>query len=148
MAGAEPDNYAMSMGPGRDPRGHVKRVVLPSGKEIEVVYFDTPGDAPAEHTATVRALHVCPACDSQMVHPTDWEESGERWQVHLRCPECEWTGGGIYTQAEVDDFDRELDRGCSLILEDLKRLIRSNMEEEADRFAAALARDQILPEDF
>jgi hypothetical protein len=138
------------MGPGRDPRGHVKRVVLPSGKEIEVVYFESPAESDPPQTAAARsrAMHVCPGCDSEMVHPTDWEEAGERWQVYLRCPDCEWNGGGVFSQDEVDHFDRELDRGCGLILEDLKRLIRSNMEEEAERFAAALAADQILPEDF
>lgn len=134
------------MGTDSDSRGHVKRVVLPSGKEIDVVYFDTPEDG--AQTRVTRPMHVCPACDSHMVHPTDWEQAGERWQVDLRCPQCEWLGGGTYSQDEVDEFDRELDRGCSLILEDLKRLIRSNMEDQADRFAAALAADQILPEDF
>jgi hypothetical protein len=31
---------------------------------------------------------------------------------------------------------------------DLKQLMRANMAEEVDRFAAALAADFILPEDF
>lgn len=124
-----------------------KRVLLPSGKEIEVVYFERAGERIAS-TAT-RRLHVCPACDSNLVHPTEWDQAGnERWQVQLRCPDCEWTGGGIYTQDEVDAYDRELDEAAEAIFEDLRHLIRSNMEEEVDRFAAALAANQILPEDF
>lgn len=137
------------MGPNREPKGHVKRVVLPSGKEIEVVYFESPTDGDsAETSASTREMHVCPTCSSHLVLPTDWEPAGQHWQVDLRCPECEWSGGGVYSQDEVDSFDQELDRGSSLILEDLERLVRANMEEEADRFAAALAANQILPEDF
>ena len=29
----------------------------------------------------------------------------------LRCPECEWNGGGVYDQEIVDRFDEELDAG-------------------------------------
>ena len=123
-------------------------MVLPSGKEIEVVYFESASGTESAAVATSREMHVCPDCDSRLVHPTDWDQAGERWEVRLRCPDCEWNGGGVFTQDEVDYFDRELDRGCSQILEDLKRMVRANMQEEADRFASALAADQILPEDF
>jgi hypothetical protein len=34
------------------------------------------------------------------------------------------------------------------MIEDLRKLTRANMEEEADRLAAALATDSVLPEDF
>lgn len=47
-----------------------------------------------------------------------------------------------------DRYDVELDRGGQELIEDLQGLTRANMEEEADRFAAALASDSILPEDF
>jgi hypothetical protein len=33
-------------------------------------------------------------------------------------------------------------------VDDLKRLIRANMEEEIDRFSRALVENHILPEDF
>jgi hypothetical protein len=124
-----------------------KRVVLPSGKEIEVVYFERRGDAPT--ALAPRRLHICPTCDSRLVHPTDWSQAGsDHWHVGLRCPDCDWIGDGLYTQDEVDDYDRELDDASESILEDLKRLIRSNMEDEVDRFSAALEHDLILPEDF
>ena len=45
-------------------------------------------------------------------------------------------------------YDEELDRGGQELIEDLRSLTRANMEEEADRFATALASDTILPEDF
>ena len=66
----------------------------------------------------------------------------------LRCPNCEWSELGIYDQATVDRFDETLDNGTEVLVRDLRRLVQANMEEEADRFAAALDVDAILPEDF
>lgn len=94
-------------------------------------------------------MHECPRCESQLVQPVQWfEQGGSNWHVDLRCPECEWWGRGSFNQNEVDRFDEELDRGGNLLVSDLRALTRSNMEDEADRFAAALATDCILPEDF
>ncbi|HEY7150607.1 MAG TPA: hypothetical protein VH391_02900 [Solirubrobacterales bacterium] len=94
-------------------------------------------------------LHVCPSCNSDLVYPTDWAPASERqWHVALRCPECEWNGGGRYRQEVVDRLDEALDRGTESVLDDLNVLIRANMEDQIERFAAALRADQILPEDF
>lgn len=94
-------------------------------------------------------MHTCPSCSSELVQPVRWFEQGEgAWHVDLRCPECEWWGRGVFAQADVDRYDEELDRGAQELMEDLRSLTRSNMENEADRFAAALATDCILPEDF
>jgi hypothetical protein len=102
-----------------------------------------------ETTQSSEGMHVCPNCSSILVQPVNWFEQGEgHWHVDLRCPECEWWGRDSFPQAEVDLFDEELDRGGEALIEDLRALTRSNMEAEADRFAAALATDTILPEDF
>jgi hypothetical protein len=94
-------------------------------------------------------LHVCPHCSSTLVIPIDWAPApNERWQVGLRCPECEWTGGGTYTQEIVDHFDEVLDLGTEAVLNDLNLLARANIEEEVERFVAALNADHILPSDF
>jgi hypothetical protein len=94
-------------------------------------------------------MHACPSCDSVLVQPNKWHELGDgAWSVELRCPECEWWARNSYSQSEVDRYDEELDRGGQELIEDLRALTRANMEEEADRFAAALAMDSILPEDF
>jgi hypothetical protein len=94
-------------------------------------------------------MHVCPNCDSKLVEPTDWSQLAEwTWEVHLRCPECEWRGAGEYTQSDVDRFDETLDDGVDSIFEDLRQLTRSNMEDEGARFVSALEADRILPEDF
>ena len=51
-------------------------------------------------------------------------------------------------QDTVERFDEELDRGTDNLVDDLKRLIRANMEEEIERFSKALVENHILPEDF
>ncbi len=48
----------------------------------------------------------------------------------------------------VDRLDEALDRGTESVLDDLNILVRANMEDQIDRFVAALNGDQILPEDF
>jgi hypothetical protein len=95
------------------------------------------------------AMHCCPNCDSILVHPVNWHDQGDgHWNVELRCPECEWWGRDRYSRDELDRYDDELNRSVQELIGDLRALIRANMEEEADRFAAALATDSILPEDF
>jgi hypothetical protein len=126
----------------------VKRVTLPSGKSIEVLYF---GDQPAEPeaVATKDPLHVCTECESGLVYPTDWQEAGaDHWEVELRCPNCEWRGNGVFSQNAVEAFDDELDRGIDVLLSDYRALVNSNMEDEIDRFAKALDAGAILPVDF
>jgi hypothetical protein len=99
--------------------------------------------------ATADGLHVCPTCASHLVFPTDWAPAEPKsWSVQLRCPDCEWHGGGVYAQEIVDRFDEELDRGTEELLGDLTLLTRANMEEQVDRFVAALHAGWIVPEDF
>jgi hypothetical protein len=143
------------MSPQPDNRHYVRRVVLPSGKTIEVVYFDDqvvdePGAGGSlSINETVEDLHVCASCTSDLVYPTEWDEAGTtHWEVTLRCPNCEWSGTGIFQQELVERFDEELDRGTEALVRDLKRLMHANMEEEIDRFVEALEHDLILPEDF
>ena len=131
---------------------YVRRVVLPSGREIEVVYFDAqaaPPDAVPVVADPHTRLHECPECDRTLVYPVEWEEaSPEKWEVLLRCPNCEWTHLGVFDQGVVDRFDEELDRGTEYLIDDLMRLTQANMEDEIDRFTRALSSDAILPEDF
>ncbi|HSD81649.1 MAG TPA: hypothetical protein VLB47_13350 [Solirubrobacteraceae bacterium] len=131
-------------------RQHVRRVVLPSGKTIEVVYFEEHPDVAAAAPAAPPAdLHVCGRCASHLVYPLDWEEAGPRhWEVTLRCPECHDVATGVYDQATVDRFDAILDEGTDVVVRDLKRLMRANMEDEVERFVAALRANAVLPEDF
>ncbi len=128
----------------------VRRVVLPSGKTIEVVYF---ADGAPEHTGPAPSgtaqLHLCPECTSDLVYPTEWEEFGEDlWSLKLRCPNCEWRSAGSYDHATVERLDEELDRGTHAVLTDLKALVQANMEADIARFVAALDADHIWPIDF
>ena len=129
---------------------YVRRVVLPSGRAIEVVYFETlADDARARADEGVRELHECPCCDRDLVYPVEWEEaSATHWEVLLRCPNCEWSEVGTFDQPTVDRFDEQLDIGTEILLGDLKRLQQANMEDEIDRFVRAIGADAILPEDF
>jgi len=134
-----------------DHRHHIRRVVLPSGKTIEVVYFeDLEVPAPALTEPPEPAdLHVCVSCASDLVYPVEWEEAGpEHWEIALRCPNCEWHGTGVYPQPAVDRLDEQLDRATEVVFRDLTRLVHANMEDEIERFATALGADLIVPEDF
>jgi hypothetical protein len=103
-----------------------------------------PAVAPQE-----RDLSICAECASRLVEPFEWSAAGaERWRVVLRCPNCEHRSEGVFTQACVDRFDEELDRGTGSLCQDLKRLEHANMIDDVERFIGALHADAILPEDF
>jgi hypothetical protein len=124
----------------------VKRVILPSGKTIEIVYF---ADAELETPAPTKDLHVCPECRSGLVYPLAWDEAGEAaWQVVLRCPNCERRTEGVFAQDVIEALDEQLDRGTQVLVRDLKQLMQANMEEEVERFIAALQAGHIWPMDF
>ncbi len=139
-----------------DPNSqYVRRVVLPSGRAIEVVYFEHLSEAAASEPLPVPSrtgtdeLQVCPDCERELVYPVEWSEaSPTHWEVLLRCPNCEWNDLGIFDQSTVDRFDDALDRGTEALARDLKRLTHANMEDEIDRFVSALGANAILPEDF
>jgi hypothetical protein len=141
---------------GNADNSHItKRVTLPSGKTIEVVYF---ADEPfaGEQAAPVRPvaqphqdLHVCVECDAELVYPVQWEEAGpDNWSVLLHCPNCDVHREGVFTQDNVELFDEELDRGADALARDYKRLMRANMADEIERFVGALEAGAICPEDF
>jgi hypothetical protein len=124
-------------------RHSIRRIVLPSGRTIEVVRFHD-ADAPAP-----KGLHICPSCDSHLVQPLGWSETADtRWELYLGCPNCFWTCEGTFTEDEVLSLEDELDQGLEDMLSDLQRLAQANMAEEIERFAYALEKDYILPEDF
>ena len=140
----------------QDNSENVKRIVLPSGKTIEVVSFDEVAEqlAAIEPTAETtpapaEGLHVCTECDSGLVYPTDWEEEGaDKWYVELHCPNCDVHREGVFAQETVERFDEELDRGMEELAADLGRLSRANMADDVDRFVVALNADAIQPMDF
>ena len=135
-----------------DNSQYVRRVVLPSGRAIEVVYFERRPLPPTPDRA-VRArivtCTICPECDRDLVYPVEWEEaSPTHWEVLLRCPNCEWTRVGVFDQADVDRFDEELDRGTEALVGTSSASSQANMEDEIERFTAALDVRRHLAEDF
>lgn len=128
--------------PAPDHNQYVRKVVLPSGKTIEVISFEDL--APVETD-----LHVCPECTSPLVYPVAWEEAHRScWEVSLRCPNCEWSVTDIFEEEAIQRFDETLDRGTEALVADLRRLTRANMEEDVERFVTALTAGHVLPEDF
>jgi hypothetical protein len=131
----------------------VKRVVLPSGKTIEVVLFSgiegTERHREPQPAEPFQDLHVCFECESGLVYPMEWEEAGtENWSVLLHCPNCDLFREGVFCQDTVEAFDEELDRGVEQLAGDYRRLMHANMAEEIERFIGALHAGAIAPEDF
>lgn len=135
----------------REPMSHqagnpTRRVVLPNGVSVDVLFVQGDGDGAA---VTTTDLHICPACTSELVAPIAWEEAGRsHWDVTLHCPNCDWVGGGVFGEELVERFDEQLDRGTEALVRDLQRLMRANMEDQIDRFVKALEADAIWPMDF
>jgi hypothetical protein len=131
-----------------DQRESAEKVQPTFERGLEPSCFQGPRTASKLRT-TGDHLHVCPSCDSRLVYPVTWTPAERnRWTVSLRCPDCEWRGGGIYGQAALERFDEALDRGTEEMIDDLKVLARANMEEAIDRFVDALHDDHVVPEDF
>ncbi|HZO35548.1 MAG TPA: hypothetical protein VFB41_01600 [Solirubrobacteraceae bacterium] len=95
-------------------------------------------------------LHVCPSCQGSFVVPGDeYDVVAERLcRLNLYCVACGWEKTAIYSDAELEALDRELDRGYADMLWALEVLWIGNEEAAIDRFAAALSAGAILPEDF
>lgn len=136
---------------------HVKRIELPGGKVVELVYLQAgwdqniPAAAAEDGTARihVRRIELCPECGSDRVHPLDWREVEDmRWELDVRCPDCRWTSSGVYDQPEVERYDDVLLAAAGDLTEELDRVTRENMAEHLERFRAALDADAITPFDF
>jgi hypothetical protein len=139
---------------------HVKRIVLPSGKTVEIVYYQADGGEPIITEARevepepapepeVRRLELCNSCGGERVHPIDWHEVEDmRWEISLRCPDCEWAEVERFDQLEVERYDDILNDATDRLIEELDRITRENMTEAVERFRTALENDDILPFDF
>jgi hypothetical protein len=152
-------------------RGYrTKKISLPGGRMIEIVFFTEPGEAatveavqraletaedepsavePACDAPPPPPLHVCPGCASDLVYPVEWEESsGTTWAVERRCPNCEWRHVGEYGDEELGRFDDLLNEGTETLLLALRDTTRANMEAAVERMIDAIKLDLIEPMDF
>lgn len=95
------------------------------------------------------APHICAACALPFVYPELGLADGPgRWRLLLRCPSCGWGGERILDDEGLERLERGFDEEREQLELDLERLTYRNMREYQARFAAALAADAILPEDF
>jgi len=121
----------------------VRRILLPSGRTIEVVTFDSTTEPERV------GLHICPDCGSDLIQPVAWGQvTPDQWELTLHCPNCGHSREGVFDQNDVADLEEHLDAGVEAILSDLQRMTQANMSDEIKRFVAALDADLILPEDF
>lgn len=143
-----------------------KKISLPGGKVIEIIYFSEPGTDGAVDLETkapeddafpsvaldredALELHICPSCESDLVYPVTWEErSGDAWCIERRCPNCEWRDVGEFDQEDVELFDDALNDGTEELLVTLRNFARSNMEADIERLIDAIHMDLIEPMDF
>jgi hypothetical protein len=119
-------------------------LALPGPLGVEVKPDDQGGEPTGDPD-----LSLCGGCGSSLVQPIDWSLVGRsHWRVTLCCPNCEWSGTGVFTQEAVDRFDHELDRGMRELQSTLTRVTRACMEAEIATFAKALEDELIVPFDF
>src|SRR2546421_2136297 len=86
----------------------VRRIVLPSGRSIEVVRFHETEDP------TRQGLHVCAGCQSDLVQPVAWAEcADDQWELTLQCPNCGRSADGVYDREDVDRLEEKLDEGLA-----------------------------------
>jgi hypothetical protein len=133
----------------------IKRIVLPGGKVVELIYFQLGAQAQPEPEPVPaaagpdRSLETCPSCTGRLVCPVDWREvEDERWELELRCPDCDWRSREVFAQEDVDRYDDALCAATDELVDEIERLRREIMEEEIERFVKALDEDLILPFDF
>ena len=150
-------------------KGHqTKRIALPGGRVIEIVYSSDPAEpaddkgpgeaevvaesAPVPVTEPIDGespLHYCPSCTSALVYPVAWEErSTDRWRIERRCPNCEWRDEDEFPQPQVERFDDVLNDGTEDLLVTLRSFARANMEADVERLIDAIQADRIEPMDF
>jgi hypothetical protein len=94
-------------------------------------------------------LQHCPVCESDSVHPVDWEPFGDaHWWIVLRCGACGWRGEGLVANELAQRFDRELDEAQDEMVRAADRLGLEIMSAEVESLTIALERDLIGADDF
>src|SRR5579862_6239922 len=89
-----------------------------------------PTDTPQAYETEPQPLHICDGCESELVYPINWvAEAPLHWRILLRCPNCEITREGIFTEPTIDVFADALYRGETALLSTLARLSSENMSD-------------------
>jgi hypothetical protein len=110
---------------------------------------DRTGLAHGSEAALDRDLRNCPCCGSVLVQLIDALVLEDRThQVERRCPECEWRGAGRFTPQAMARYEQEQEAARASLEALLHGVEQARMQRDVERFSHALARDEVLPEDF
>ena len=117
---------------------------------MEVFYFSRDAvRRVARATPAPTNLDRCPQCASDLVYPFAWDDADERtYELAVRCPNCEWTEVGTHDWDTVQRLEERLEQGERALIADLQTLMRANVEEDFERFIAALRDGHVWPMDF
>jgi uncharacterized Zn finger protein len=94
------------------------------------------------------SAHVCRTCSSSLVQPLEWLRLDERWEVLLRCPECESVYRLVLAQPDVNELSQNVEAGFGSLLHDIEELDQELFLRSCEAFIEALLEDHILPMDF
>jgi hypothetical protein len=96
-----------------------------------------------------RVPPVCDACASELLQLEAWRERGEGGlTLRLRCAECDLRTVRDVDASEAAQVDDALSQARLEMVAMYEALVRSNLSDEGDLLARALALDLIGPDDF
>ena len=96
-----------------------------------------------------RVPPVCNACASDLLQLEAWHERGAGGlTLRLRCPECDVRTVRDLDAGEAAKVDDALSQARLEMVAMYEALVRSNVSQEADLLATAMALDLIGPDDF
>ena len=147
----QPERSATSSAPAPSSSGHSTTFPGSAAPEPAVPPSRCAVGHPPELAEVTSAgeVHVCPVCRGDLVHPVDWQRTGETsWSLRLRCPDCETQRSVVLGRPEIEQLNRDLYHGTQELAREAQRVSRQNFEDEARRFVTALRRGDIEPIDF
>jgi hypothetical protein len=94
-------------------------------------------------------MDLCGVCGEPFVCPVSWSEQGPAdWWLLLRCGSCGWSREVVASNADVAEYDHQLDEGMRVINAAAERLAREALAAEADALGTALGMDLLGADDF
>ena len=100
--------------------------------------------------ADVAAVEICATCHEPFVVPVDILGVAGHWRytVALSCVNCGWSGVQVHDETALERLDRALDAQAVQMRAAIEVLTVARELDLIERFARALAEDDVLPEDF
>jgi ribosomal protein S27E len=118
-------------------------------RTTETIVFGEAAREQRRPSSAAAAEVCCRSCGSDLVHPVEWERTGEEtWLVLVRCPDCETAYEVAFGRFTMERFIAQLhDQKRALALE-LDRWSLARFREEVERLLALIGDDRVLPFDF